>query len=795
MNDDHLKYLEIFRAEAREHLDSLSGGLLKLEGSPSGGGRTELLKELMRNAHTLKGSSRLLGLAEIGEVSHHMEDLLRGMERGERAVDVSDIDLLLEATDAIQLAIESISSGATISVEEVVAKLVAAVEGGGKPPTAADIGSALGALFGGDDDDTADDTYTPPGPVAPSLEAAVQEESATPDTGADAAPGDAPPAGSDTTRLIVPGDAPAGPAAVPPGIPVPSRPTRADYSDPVMRETMRVEVDKLDELTDLTGELTIAKSRLENRLFALRTLFTRTLELTRATDDGPSAEARLHELDTLMSDEARRFSEEFSNDVNGLDQLADDIQSRTMSLRMLPVGTIFEPYHRTVRDLRRELSKQLELVISGADTKLDRQLLQEVNPALMHLVRNCCDHGIEPPQERINNNKPAQGRIELRAYQKGANVLIEVRDDGRGLDPAVIRKLAVAKHIISADEAAQLSDRQALELIFRHGFSTSSIITDISGRGVGMNVVWTTLQQLKGDVTIDSVPGEWTCFTLALPLTLSTTVALLVHVGGQIVAIPASFVLSTLRIERTALEHEGGSTVLRALDHVFPVIDLARFLGYGTPSSADDASEKATVVVVQLRGELIGLLVEGVLRFQEVVVKSLGQWLQRVRLVGGATILRQGDPALILNVFDVFQDARSRGAAAQPTAGSAPRGQRCVLVVDDSITTRTIEKSILEQHGYDIDTASSGEEALERTARRQYDLVVSDVEMPGISGFELCATLRKTTEYRETPIIIVTSLSRPEDRQRGVDAGANAYIVKGTFKQEVLLETVRSLIG
>ncbi|MHC5018573.1 MAG: hybrid sensor histidine kinase/response regulator [Planctomycetota bacterium] len=795
MADDRLKYLEIFRAEAREHLDSLSRGLIKLEDRSDLAARPELLKELMRNAHTLKGSSRLLGLAEIGEVAHHMESLLKAMERGERAVDVQDVDLLLEGTDAIQSAVESITSGATIAVEPVVAKLVAAVEAGGRPPTGEDLGSALGALFG-DDDESGDDAYRPPGVVAPSLEAEIHDEvepaAADGDTGR--------PAGPDTTKLIVPAKVPGDELAAPPGVadaglPPLKRPTRSDYTDPVMRETMRVEVEQLDVLTDLTGELTIAKSRLENRLFAMRALFGKVLELTRATDEGPTAEARLHELDVLVTDQARRFVEEFGNDVNGLDQLAGDIQSRTMELRMLPVGTIFEPYYRTVRDLRRELHKELELVIEGADTKLDRQLLQEVNPALMHLVRNCCDHGIESPADRTAAGKPPQGRIELRAYQKGANVLIEVRDDGRGLDPQRIREQAAGKGIVTADAATALSDREALELIFRHGFSTSAIITDISGRGVGMNVVWDTLQRLKGDVTIDSVPGEWTCFTLALPLTLSTTVALLVQLGGQIVAIPASFVLSTLRIERAAMEIEGGSTVLRALESVFPVIDLGRFLGFGAQSTADDASAKATVVVVELRGELLGLLVEEVLRFQEVVVKSLGQWLQRVRLVGGATILRKGDPALILNVFDVFQEARFRGAAAQPEAGPAPGRRRHVLVVDDSITTRTIEKSILEQHGYLVDTASSGEEALQRTAGRQYDLVVSDVEMPGITGFELCATLRRTTAYRETPVIIVTSLSRPEDKQRGVDAGANAYIVKGTFKQEVLLETVRSLIG
>ena len=576
-----------------------------------------------------------------------------------------------------------------------------------------------------------------------------------------------------------------------PGAPAPARATQ-DAVAPVMRDTMRVEVARIDELSDLAGELNIARSRVENRLFALRRLLKSAQDLVRQVNR--PATDRVRELETLLMGDTRRTDEALGNDMSVLEQLAADLQTHSMALRMLPVALLFEPYHRTVRDLRRQLGKEVELRLSGTETKLDRQLLQAINPALLHLVRNCVDHGIEPPADRVAAGKPAQGRMELRAYQKGANVLIEVQDDGRGLDPAAIRATAVAKRLLAADEAAKLGERESLELIFRHGFSTSRIITDVSGRGIGMSVVWSTLKELKGDVRVESEPGHWTRFTLAVPLTLSTAMSLLVRVGGAILAVPSSFVVSALLVERSALQVEGGCTVLRAHDRIIPVIDLARFLDLparngGTPS------HKVTVVVVQLRDEWLGLIVDDVLRFQEVIVKSLGHWLQRVRLVSGATILRQGDPALILNVFDVFQDARFRGAMAQPAAASGAKRRRRLLVVDDSITTRTIEKSILEANGYLVDTASSGEEALRATAQRQYDLVVSDVEMPGINGFELCTHLRAQPAYRETPVVIVTSLAREEDQERGVRAGANAYIVKGTFRQETLLDTIRSLLS
>lgn len=748
MTDDRAKYLEIFRAEAREHLDSLSRGLLHLEEAPDD---TEGLKELLRNAHTLKGSSRLLGLAAIGELAHKMEDLLKALERRTLAVGGGAVDLLLEGTDTMRAAVDSLGTARPEpDTADLRGRLEAALAPAAAKPAAPDLGAALSGLFDGDE-------------APPPLPRRAAPTAAAPDT--DALPVPAPP--------------------------VPVRPTH-DALAPVMRETMRVEVARIDELSDLAGELNIARSRVENRLFTLRRLLRSAQDLVRQANR--PATDRVRELEALLMGDTRRTDEELGNDMSVLEQLAGDFQTQSMALRMLPVALLFEPYHRTVRDLRRQLGKEVELRLSGTETKLDRQLLQAINPALLHLVRNCVDHGIEPPPERAAAGKPAQAHIDLRAYQKGANVLIEVQDDGRGLDPARIRATAVAKRLLAADEAAKLGDRESLELIFRHGFSTSRIITDVSGRGLGMSVVWSTLKELKGDVRVESEPGRWTRFTLAVPLTLSTAMSLLVRVGGAIVAIPSSFVLSTLLVERSALQVEGGTTVLRAHDRVIPVIDSARFLELpGSNGGAPRA--KVTVVVVQLRDELLGLMVDDVLRFQEVVVKSLGHWLQRVRLVSGATILRQGDPALILNVFDVFQDARHRGALAQPAAGPGPRRRRRLLVVDDSITTRTIEKSILEANGYLVDTASSGEEALRAVAQRQYDLVVSDVEMPGISGFELCANLRAQPAYRETPVVIVTSLAREEDKERGVRAGANAYIVKGTFKQETLLDTIRSLLS
>ncbi len=785
--DDLQRYIEIFRQEAKEHLESLSSGLLHLEEQPDD---VEGLRELLRNAHTIKGSARLIGLAQIGEVAHRMEDVLRALEDRRLPVAVDLVDLLLEATDAIRGWVEGTSEGeeadqaragdlanrlsvAAAAVQEGEALPSAATGRAGPAARGPDLGSALSGLL---DDGGSDTDRRPAPPEAPAPPPPV--------------PGSA---RSEPPPLAAP-DAPPPSASLPSPAPRRGRGTTAvGVEGP--RDTIRVDVGNLDRLTDLVGELVIQKSRIENRTFAIRELFTKLQETAAAGRTPRPALERIREVEAILAREGKEFAEEFSNDVVELGLLSADIQASAFDLRMLPVGTIFEPYRRTVRDLKRQLGKEVSLEIQGAETKLDKRLLEEVNPALLHLVRNAVDHGIESPDDRERAGKPREGRIELRAYAKGSNVLIEIQDDGRGLDPREIRATAVARRLVAPDEAARLSDRDILYLIFRHGFTTSRIITDVSGRGLGMSVVWGTVHDLKGDVSVESVPGRFARFTLTLPLTFSSMVALLVDCRGEIVAVPASFVLATLRVGRGELAAEGGATVINALDTVFPVVDLHRFLGFRPGRNGHPPSAKVTVVVVRFRGETLGLLVDRVLRFQEIVVKSLGPFLRTLPFAAGVTILRKGDPAMILNVFDLFQYARAGIAAAQPEAAAPEKPRRRVLIVDDSLTTRTIERSILETHGYVVDVATTGEEALSLLRDQTYDLLVTDIEMPGISGFDLTRRVREDPRHKAVPVVIVTSLARDADRMKGVEVGAQAYIVKGTFRQDVLLDTVRSLIG
>ncbi|MHC5082232.1 MAG: ATP-binding response regulator, partial [Planctomycetota bacterium] len=344
-------------------------------------------------------------------------------------------------------------------------------------------------------------------------------------------------------------------------------------------------------------------------------------------------------------------------------------------------------------------------------------------------------------------------------------------------------------------EAGSLTEREALNLVFRYGFSTSPIITDLSGRGVGLNVVWEKVQDLKGNINIDSKAGEFTSVSLSFPPTYFTLNALLVKSGSEIVALPSNFLVETRWVNPKDISVEGGRPVMSGRGQILPLIDLRRFLSLPGDDRPPTDSRIATVIV-KFRNELLALRVDKILRFEEEVVKSSGPFLQNHPFVSGVTILRKGEPCFILNMYDIFKYAKAWQEVLDPALlGPVKTVQKRVLVVDDSITTRTLEKSILENAGYNVSVARDGEEALSLAREGAYQLVVTDIEMPGISGFELTEQLRRDLKYKDVPIVIVTSLARDEDRRRGIDVGAQAYIVKGTFDQRRLLDTVRSLIG
>lgn len=677
------KYLDIFLKEAEEHLTALQKGLLILEKEP---GNTPLIHDLLRNAHTLKGSARMVGLEEISAIAHRMEDALQEIEEGKKPIDSSLIDLLLQGSDAISRMTAALAKGEESPVD--VAKFITAFD-----------------------------------------------------------------QGESTSEAV---KAPASQEAE------------------VLGDTVRASVKTLDNLVNMIGELIINKKRFEEKAHRLKLM----------SQEG-------------HSEGLKEFHRGFEEDVLYLDYLIQGLHLQAMSLRMLPLKTVTEGLQRLVRDLAKGQGKEIRLEVTGENIELDRSLLESLKPMFIHMLNNAVDHGIESPDERTAKGKGAKGTIRIVARHEGNNVRIDIRDDGRGMDPEKIKKAALRRGIISREEADLMRNDEALYLTLRPGFSTSEIVTDLSGRGVGMDVVSKNLEKVKGNIELKSEVGQFTEIALQLPLTLSVIEALMISCGGEPFSIPLTYVQETVKIRSGDIATVGSKEVISVRGVTVPLVSLASILGLPEKKGITELG-KVTAVILRLREHSLACMVDGIQGSAEIVVKGLGDQLKNVRYVFGATILGDGSPSLILDVPDLFAGAEGGGGTALRRAfeeSEAARIRGSILVVDDSITTRTMERSILIAHGYQVEVAVCGEDALEKVAGERFDLVITDVEMPGINGFDLTRRLRELAEYREVPIIIVSSLSRDEDKRKAIEAGAQAYIVKGSFEQGTLLDTVEALIG
>jgi two-component system chemotaxis sensor kinase CheA len=697
------KYLEIFTREAEEILQILREGILHLEKE---GGSAEKLQEMLRHAHTLKGSARMLSLDTLGLVAHRVEDLFKDLESGEKTFSPDLADLLLVAADALEALVAQAHSGGEIGVN-----VEAVLEG-----------LETGIL--------------PEGPAAPAV--------------------------------------------------LPSAVEKGE------RETIRASVARLDNLVNLLGEMLIVRRIFQERSRQMGAVIGRLEGFLRRL-----RKAENYALVKGILDDFSRLSLELERDTLNLTYLTEEIHGEAMELRMLPLSTITGDLVRMARGLARDQEKEIDLAIEGEEVELDRMMLEALQPMLLHMLRNAVDHGIETPEERSRAGKPLTGRIQLTARYEGAFVRLVLRDDGRGIDSGQVRQVAVARGLLTAVEAGMLSDEEAVYLIQRPGFSTREFITDISGRGVGMDVVKANIDRVKGNLAIHSTPGKGTEMVLLLPLTMAVVTGLIVECEGETYALPLHYVSEILRLSAGDVMTEGGREVLRVRGATLPLLSLQEILGL--PKKQGIAlSGRVTALVLNFREQQVACLVSRSLGVQEIVVKGMGKQLKSVEFFAGATILGDGSPALILSVPDLFTAGlQGKGTRLrqelETSRAQARKGH--VLVVDDSITTRTMEKNILETHGYEVAVAVSGHDALAKISDRDYDLIVSDIEMPGMSGFELTRKLREMDRTREIPVIIVTSLASDADRRKGIEVGAQAYIVKGSFDQGTLLETVETLIG
>ncbi|MDD0847998.1 response regulator [Campylobacter sp. 46490-21] len=790
--DDMQELLEDFLVESFELIEQIDHDLVELESNPDD---LELLNRIFRVAHTVKGSSSFLNFDTLTELTHHMEDVLNKARHGELKITADVMDVVLKSVDMMKGLLVSIrdngnDSSSGIDISQICLQLTAISEGQSHAsatpaaapattpepapapePAAADIPpSAI--------PDDIDPNTLSEDQVNAEIERLLKVRKAEDEArrAAKGSGGGATPA-APAAPATAPAAAPAAPAA--PGADKPAAAAKpagdganapakagANASD----QTIRVEVGRLDYLMNLVGELVLSKNRL----------------LTIYND----VEERY---------DGEQFLEELNQVVSSLSLVTTDVQLAVMKTRMQPVAKVFNKFPRVVRDIGRDLNKQIDLIISGEETELDKSIVEEIGDPLTHIIRNSCDHGIEDPATRKAAGKPEKGTIELKAYNEGNHIVIEIIDDGKGIDADAIRIKAVERGIISENEADTMSNKEIYSIIFRPGFSMAAKVTNISGRGVGMDVVKTNVEKLHGVIDIDSEVGKGTTLKLKIPLTLAIIQSLLVGTQEEIYAIPLANVNETVRVPVDNIYTIEGKNVLRLRDEVLSLVRLSDLFGV---KQVLESGDQTYVVVISVAETKLGIIVDNLIGQEEIVIKSLGSYLANIDGIAGGTIRGDGRVTLIVDVGVIMDMAKevkvdiksSMSAEATQKAKESPADYK-VLVVDDSKMDRTIISKALAPTGITLIEATNGLEALNiiKSGEHAFDAVLIDIEMPKMDGYTLAGEIRKYSKYRNLPLIAVTSRTSKSDRLRGVEVGMTEYITK-PYSGEYLENVVRKNI-
>ena len=775
--DEFQEILQDFLVESFELVEKLDEDLVELESTPED---LELLNGIFRVAHTVKGASSFLNFDVLTHLTHHMEDVLNKARHGELIITPDIMDVILESIDLMKALLNTIrdtSADAGIDVSACVSRLDKVSGGSGEvespvSDTPAAEPEPVVEEASADEDDLDYDNMDPD-----ELEAEIEkllnqrQEEDRAKREAKIAAGEsvpeAPPAPDEEAEepsksQAAPAPAPAAPTPPPAAVKeeAPSNDTKAaapaKRAPAAVEQTIRVDVKRLDHLMNLIGELVLAKNR-----------------LIKINDD---VEERY---------EGEEFLEELNQVVSIVSLVTTDLQIAVMKTRMLPIGKVFNKFPRMIRDLTRELNKKIELEIEGEETELDKSIVEEIGDPLVHIIRNSCDHGIETPDVRLAAGKPETGTISLTAFNEGNQIVIQIDDDGKGLDVEALKNKALSNGIISEKEADSMSDKEAFSLIMKPGFSTAAAVTNVSGRGVGMDVVKTNIEKVNGIIDIESEIGTGTSMKLKIPLTLAIIQALLVGVQEEHYAIPLSSVLETVRISKDEIYTVEGRSVMRLRDevlslvHIGDIFEVERIL---------DASEHAYVVVLGLGTSKLGLIVDTLVGQEEIVIKSLGDYLKGIEGIAGATIRGDGGVTLICDVVALMDMAKGVKATAM-IEGSGDGGAAnektkasdyTIMIVDDSKTDRTIMRKALEPLGVTLVEAGDGQEALNvlKSGEHNFDAMLIDIEMPRMDGYSLATEIKKYNRYKNLPLIAVTSRTGKSDRMRGVESGMVEYITK-----------------
>lgn len=706
----------LFKVETDEHLARLDEGLLRLEQQ---GADSALLEELFREAHSMKGASRMLGLSKIESTAHELETLLNKARKAEGGL---ASEMLAEMTlifSRLRGCVEQVLLGTkpTAPINEIPAEIVH----------------------------------------------------------------------GDTEKVV----------------------ETFNTNQPFRIETVRVETRKLDDLLTLAGELSVIQGRGLHRLTLLDEMLDQWSLLDRShrklqflvqqSESQAKADEKLSQQlqtdgETLaqLGERIKQARESFYEDGARLEMTSAILEESVHAARLLPLSGLFALFPRMVHDLAEEQSKPVQLLIEGGELNVDKRILEDMKDPLMHLLRNAIDHGIEAPDVREQQGKPRQGTIRLTAMRENNHVLLEVSDDGCGLDVESLRQAALRAGLHDPEILAAMTELQLQRLILLPGFSTSHFVTELSGRGIGMDVVQVNVERLKGDIHIDSNTQRGTTIQLRLPLSLATTRLLLVNVAGHQFGLPVEYVHSLLQVRDADIFNLEGRPAVDLAGQAIIAPCLAELLTL----TEVEHSEALACVVIQVGDERMGLRVDDVVDEEEVLTKPLGIPLQRVRNVSGLTILRSGRVCVVLNPVDLLRAAHKlvivslRPRIEQTTLKTKSR----ILLAEDSVLVRVMEKRVLEAAGYEVVAAVDGLEAWNLLGSQSFAAVISDIMMPNMDGLSLTARIRQEPRYHELPVILVSSLASVEDKRRGLEVGASAYLPKPTFDQRVLLDTLSRLI-
>lgn len=741
-----------FKVEANEHLEGIATGLLALEKPITVDEQQTVVETVFRAAHSLKGAARAVNFVEVESVCQVLEDVFAAWKRRESTPSAQVLDFVHQALDAMSRNLAAPESQSDRSLSSHVQALRAL-------NVTAPVGTVAEAV----------------GAETPSTEVAHTTLSATTE------------------------------------------------KTPVM-ETVRIGVAKLDarllEAEEMlaaklvTGQRSADLSELVDRLEewqkewlkvqpearALRQSLERLAPSPGATSNGALkalVEFSDWNLDYFRSLESKvaTLNRTAAQDKLFVGKLVDDLLEDSKKLLMLPLSTLGGFFQKLVRDLCRDQGKKADLVIVGEEVEIDRRLLEEMKDPLIHIIRNCVDHGLETPEQRHEQGKAPRATITLTVSPlNGDKVELVVADDGAGIDFEKVKESAVKQGAISSQDASRISDHEALQLIFRSDVSTSPIITQLSGRGLGLAIVREQTEELGGNVTVESLRYAGTTIRITLPIALRTFRGILVETAKQLFVVPTAQVERVARFKPEDVQTVEGRETLALNGRAVALTHLAEVLELPTVDENGDAPGAWPIVILGTGDTQIAFAVDAVLDEEEVLVKRLGKPLERVRNIAGATVLGSGQVAPILNVTDLLKSAKLiAGTTRAPALRAAEAEAKSILVVEDSITSRMLLKGILESAGYQVKTAVDGMEAFTTLRTERFDLVVSDVEMPRLNGFDLTAKIRADKKLAELPVVLVTALETREDRERGIDVGANAYLVKSSFDQSNLLETVRRL--